>query len=88
MCYLHRVIVEIGHNYFILVVHGNKVRTCVRRERKVNVGAAVIGTETDACGIPFTVSRLFEHTFQLAVPKDAIMKPSLIRWLAVLVCLE
>lgn len=27
MSYLHRVIVKIGHNNFILVVHCNKVRT-------------------------------------------------------------
>lgn len=32
MCYLHGVIVKIGHDYFILVVDCNKVWTWIKRE--------------------------------------------------------
>lgn len=42
--YLHRVIVKIGHNNFILVVNCNKVWTWMKREKQITAEFAVVKT--------------------------------------------
>lgn len=55
MTYLYGVIVKIRHDDFVFVVHCDKVRTCMRRERQVDVAFAVAGTNTDSCSFPFSL---------------------------------
>lgn len=63
---------KIGHDNFILVVHGNKMRAWMRRQKQVML---VVKAETVSCCLwtAFTVSRL-NVVFIYSLSKAAIIK--------------